>query len=247
MLKNKNIILTGANRGIGLATLKLLAKNRANVFACARTKNEEFEKVINNLKDENGVDIFPIYFDLTDEISQKEALKQIKSYKLPIDGLVNNAGAIWTNIFLMTPINKFKEMFEINYFSQINFTQQILKMMIRNKKGSIVNISSSAAIFANEARSAYAGAKSALITTSKVLAKEVGSYGIRVNVIAPGLTDTDMMNNSTSKEAIDETLKNSCLKRVANPTEIGNVILFLLSDLSSYVTNQVICVDGGMW
>jgi len=246
MLKNKNIIVTGSNRGIGEAIVKVLAQNRANIFACARKKDENFEEKLKKLSTQYNVNIYPIYFDLLNKEEMKEAIKTIRSYKISIDGLVNNAGAIFTSIFTMTPIDKFREMFEINYFSQVEFTQYIVKLMMRQKSGSIVNISSSAAIFANEARSAYAGAKSALITTSKVLAKEVGSYGIRVNVIAPGLTQTKMMIDSTPQDALKETIDNSCLKRVANPQEIANVVLFLLSDMSSYITDQVIRVDGGL-
>jgi len=246
MLKNKNIVVTGSNRGIGKAIIEVLAKNGANIFACARKKDEEFENYINNLSSQFNIYIKPIYFDLSNKDELKEAFKKIKDEKVLIDGLVNNAGAIWTNIFTMTPMSKFNEMFNINYFSQIEWTQYILKLMIRNKKGSIVNISSSAAIYANEARSAYAGAKSALITTSKVLAKEIGRYGIRVNVIAPGLTETKMMRDSTTKDAINSVISQSCLQRVARVDEIANVVLFLLSDLSSYITSEVIRVDGGL-
>jgi 3-oxoacyl-[acyl-carrier protein] reductase len=246
MLSDKNIIVTGSNRGIGKAILEVLASNGANIFACSRKKDNDFEVFIQQLSKEYGVKIIPIYFDLCNKEELKNGVKEIRSFKMPIDGLVNNAGAIFTNLFTMTSMDNFKQMFEINYFAQVELTQYIVKLMMREKKGSIVNISSSAAIEANEGRSAYAGAKSALITTSKVLAKEVGDYNIRVNVIAPGLTDTDMMNSSTKEDAKSDTLKRVCLKRVAKPKEIANVVLFLLSDLSSYVTNQVIRVDGGM-
>lgn len=246
MLKNKNIILTGANGGIGFATLNILSQKGANIFACARKKDAKFEDTIIKLEKEYNVKIIPIYFDITKKDELKNAIKQIRSYKIPIDGLVNNAGAIFTNLFTMTPIENFHNMFEINYFSQIEFTQHIVKLMMRQKSGSIVNISSSAAIFANEGRSAYAAAKSALITSSKVLAKEVGNYNIRVNVVAPGLTDTKMMRESTPENALKDTVDRLCLKRVAKPIEIANVVLFLLSDMSSYMTSQVISVDGGM-
>ncbi|MDP7196634.1 MAG: SDR family oxidoreductase, partial [SAR202 cluster bacterium] len=144
------------------------------------------------------------------------------------------------------PINKIKENFDVNFFSQMFFTQYLVKGMIKNKKGSIVNISSSSAIEANIGRIAYAASKSSLITASKVIANELGKFNIRVNAIAPGLTDTDMMKNSTSIPVLNETIKRIPLGRIAKPLEIANVVLFLSSDLSSYITGQVLRVDGGM-
>ncbi len=246
LLQNKNIIVTGSNRGIGKSMLKVFAQNGANIWACSRIKSEEFELYIKQLKDEFNVDIEPIYFDITNLEQMKDAIKEIKKDKKSIDVLVNNAGAIFTAPFTMTSISKMKDLFDINYFSQVQFTQYIVKSMMRQKSGSIINISSSAAIEANEGRSAYAGSKSALITTTKVMARELGAVGIRVNSIAPGLTQTDMMEESTPIDALEYTIDRLCIKRVALPEEIANTALFLASDLSSYVTAQTISVDGGM-
>ena len=118
--------------------------------------------------------------------------------------------------------------------------------MLKEKKGSIINISSSAAYENNEGRSAYASAKSSIITLSKVLAKEVGKKNIRVNVVSPGLTNTSMLRDSSTQNFINEKIDQISLKRIAEPTEISKVILFLASDLSSYVTGEVIKVDGGL-
>ena len=118
--------------------------------------------------------------------------------------------------------------------------------MIRSSNGSIINISSSAAIEGNEGRTAYAASKAAIISSTKVMAKELALNNVRVNAIAPGLTETDMMIESTPKDAIEDTLRRTCLKRVGRPEEIANVALFLASDLSSYMTGQVLRVDGGM-
>jgi 3-oxoacyl-[acyl-carrier protein] reductase len=146
----------------------------------------------------------------------------------------------------MTSIKKFKEIFEVNFFSQALFTQYVLKAMIKNKKGSIVNISSTSGMDSNFGRSAYSASKAAMISQSKTLSKELGQYNIRVNTIAPGLTDTEMMQNNTPKEVIKDVLENLSLKRLADPKEIANAALFLSSDLSSYITGQTIRVDGGM-
>lgn len=118
--------------------------------------------------------------------------------------------------------------------------------MIKNKAGSVINVSSSSAIDGNEGRSAYLTAKAALIAQSKVLSREVGYFNIRVNSIAPGLTNTEMMTKNTDKKVIKNIEQLTSLKRIGEPQEIANVVLFLASDLSSYVTGQVIRADGGM-
>ena len=146
----------------------------------------------------------------------------------------------------MTSTKKLKELFETDFFSQTLFTQYILKSMIKKKSGSILYISSSSALDGNEGRSAYSSAKAAMIAQAKVLSREVGIYNIRVNAIAPGLTDTDMMRKNTPEEILNEVTSRISLKRIANPEEIANVALLLSSDLSSYITGQVIRVDGGM-
>ena len=118
--------------------------------------------------------------------------------------------------------------------------------MIKNKSGSITYVSSTSVIDANEVRGAYSDSKAAIISKAKVLSKELGIFNIRVNTVAPGLTNTDMMNNNTSKEKIKSTIENLSLKRFADPKEIANTIVFLSSDLSNYITGQTIRVGGGM-
>ena len=184
--------------------------------------------------------------DFSDENLSKEVGSKINLENKKIDILVNNAGHIHTSLFQMTPLKKYKEIFQINYFSQIIFTQQIIKNMIKNKSGSIIYVSSTSGIDANEGRGAYSDTKAAIISKAKVLSKELGIFNIRVNTVAPGLTNTDMMNNNTSKEKIKSTIENLSLKRFADPKEIANTIVFLSSDLSNYITGQTIRVDGGM-
>ena len=246
LLKGKTAVVTGSNRGIGKAVLDVFAKNGSNIWACTRKPNDEFTKYIKNLSKETGVKISPIYFDLGDPKQVKDGVNQIMTDKKPIDILVNNAGIIYTASFQMTSLDKMKEIFEINFYSQMLITQYISREMARQKKGSIINISSSAAIEGNEGRTAYASSKASIICSTKVMAKELARYNIRVNAVAPGLTETDMMRNSTPQEALESTLKRTCLKRVGRPEEIANAVLFLSSDLSSYITGQVLRVDGGM-
>jgi len=246
LLKNKVAVVTGCNRGIGKEVVRVFAENGANIWACVREERESFSKYIDDLEQINSVWIKPIYFDLNNENEIINGVKEIKESKKSVDILVNNAGVIFTALFQMSSMKKLREMFEINYFSQILFTQYISRIMMRNKSGSIINISSSAAIEGNEGRTAYASAKASIIASTKVLAKELAPYNIRVNALAPGLTQTDMMQESTPNDALQQTIKRICLGRVGQPDEIANVILFLASDLSSYMTSQVLRVDGGM-
>ena len=246
LLKNKTVVLTGCNRGIGKAILGVFAKNGASIWACVRQLDEDFIDFTKGVEDDHEVNITPVPFDLADEGQVKEGINTIRSAKQPVDILVNNAGVIFTALFQMTSVAKMKEVFEINYFSQILLTQSITKIMARQKAGSIINISSSAAIEGNEGRMAYASSKAAIIASTKVMAKELAMYNIRVNAIAPGLTETDMMQGSTSKEALEYTLQRICMRRIGKPEEIANVALFLSSELSTYMTGQVLRVDGGM-
>ncbi|MFB2517408.1 SDR family NAD(P)-dependent oxidoreductase [Lysinibacillus sp. OTC-L20] len=246
MFSGKNIILTGSAGGIGKKTLELLAENGANVWACARKATDEFEHYINELKSRFNVQITPIYFDFREEQQIKNAIKQIYSEKKTIDGLVNNAGITYNALFQMTGVEKMKEVFEINFFSQIIFTQYVIKLMMRQKSGSIVNIVSSAALDGNSGRSIYGASKAALLCVTKSLSEEVASYNIRVNAIAPGITNTNMVELSMTEQVIKETINNTKLKRMGEPDEIASSILFLLSDLSSYMTGQVLRVDGGL-
>jgi len=246
LLKNKTAVVTGCNKGIGKKILEVFSENRATVFACVRNIDEEFKSFSNELTKKFNNQIIPIQFQLNDESKIKESANNILALNKPIDILVNNAAIIHTAIFQMTSIKKLKEVFEINFFSQTIFTQYILKSMIKNKKGSIVYISSSSALDGNEGRSAYSSSKSAIIAQAKVLSRELGVHNIRVNSIAPGLTNTDMMKENHKKEIISDVLSRTSLRRIADPEEIANVVLLLSSDLTSYITGQNIRVDGGM-
>jgi len=247
LLKNKNAVITGCNRGIGREVLNTFSKNGANVFACARSVDESFKKYCQDLEKNNKTKIVPISLDLEDESKVKEAASKITSQSDKIDILINNAATIQTSLFQMTTQKDLNKIFQVNVFSQVLFTQYILKLMARNKNGgSIVFVSSTAALDANQGRNAYASSKAALISQSKVLSRELGTKNIRVNSIAPGITDTEMLKKNTPENLVKKVQESTSLNRIARPEEIANVILFLSSDLSSYITGQVIRADGGM-
>jgi len=246
LLKGKNAIITGCNRGIGKSILEEFAKNGANIWACTREQNDEFDNFIQKLKVSYSVEITSVYFDLVDYDQVKTGFKLIMSEKKNIDILVNNAGITYNALFQMTSMGKLQEVFRINYFSQVLLSQYVSKLMVRQKTGSIVNISSTAALDANEGRSAYGASKAAVICTSKAMASELADKGIRVNVIAPGITETDMVGESMTEEVIQDTINQTLLKRIGKPIDIAQAVVFLASDLASYITGQVLRVDGGL-
>ena len=245
LLKNKVVVITGANRGIGKCITETFAANGANIFVCMRNVSLDSEKWINELINKFDISITPVLLDLSDEQSIKKSIKQIFSISKKIDVLVNNAGIASGGLFQMTPISELRKIFEINFFSQIVFSQGIAKIMIRNKSGSIINLSSTAAFIADSGTLAYGSSKLAFVRASQSMANELGISNIRVNAIAPGVTKTDMYDQM-SLEAIKKLINSSALKRVAEPQDVANVALFLASDLSSFVTGQVIRADGGI-
>lgn len=247
MLRDKNVIIAGAKGGIGLATVKKVAENGGNIWACIRQEAPEFTAKIKEIADESGVWIEPVYFDMADEQQIKAAIRHISSEKKSIDVLINAAGIVYNGMFTMTSIGKLKEVFDINFFNQILIMQLVSRMMMRQKHGTIVNVASVSGIETTEGKLAYGSSKAAMIYATKAISKELAQYNIRVNAIAPGLTDT-RMNATLSDESLQKVLERSSMHRMAKPEEIANSIVYLASEMSSFMTGQVMIVDGGrMW
>lgn len=245
ILRGKNAVITGANRGIGKKTVEVFAAQGAHIWACARKQTEEFEEYVRFLSKKYQVLIEPIYFDLGNSEEIKEAMRLIMATRRDIDILVNNAGIVAeSKLFHMTTIDEMKEIFEVNFFAPMLITQYISKKMLRQRRGSIINMASIAALDGEPAQLEYVSSKAALIGATKKLAIELGENGIRVNAIAPGVTDTDM-GHEIKEEILRLTLNKTVMKRMGTTDEIANLILFLASDLASYITGQVIRVDGG--
>ena len=192
MLKGKTAIVTGANRGIGLAVVKTFAQNHADILACARTQTTEFEKEMKALALQYDVSIQPVYFDLSDENATTAAVKQLIRNTDHIDILVNNAGVTTAGLFGMTSIAQIKQTFDVNFFAQLSITQLVTKKMVRNHSGSVINICSVSGLSNEKGRLAYGSSKAALAFATKTLAIELGASGIRVNAVSPGFIDTDM-------------------------------------------------------
>ena len=246
LLKKKTAVITGCNRGIGKKILELFSENGATIFACVRKNDDNFQKLVYELKTKNNTNIFPVELDLNSDESVEKSAQMILKSDQTIDILINNAGIIHNSLFQMTTIENLKKIFQINYFSLTKFTQYILKSIIKKKRGSIVYIASTSALDNTIGRNAYSSTKAAIISQAHTLSREVGKFNIRVNSVSPGLTDTEMMSKNTPEKILKDIVSNLSLKRVANPEEIAKVVLFLSSDLSSYVTGQNIRVDGGM-
>ncbi len=245
MLKGKNVIITGTNRGIGKAMLEEFARNGANIWAHARVETPEFLAVVNALAEKHEVKIWPIFFELTDYEAMKTAVKSIMDSKIPVDALINNAGITYNALFQMSTVEHLRNQLEVNFISVYIFTQYISKLMVRRKKGSIVNIASTAAFDGNSGKSVYGAAKAAVAAMTDSIAAELGESGIRANCIAPGITETDMLA-SMPEAVVAEAKATADMRRGGKPSEIATTAVFLASDLSSYVTGQTIRVDGGL-
>lgn len=244
-LRGKTALITGCNRGIGKATVEVFAAEGANIICAIRKKNPEFKVFTDSLERKYDVTIEHRYFDLSDEESIKALVKSLTQEKRVVDVLVNNAGMPAGGMLLMTSIQKIKEVFQINYFSQVLLTQLIAKMMMKQRNGSIVNMSSVTALDNQGGWTAYGGSKAAMISFTRTIARELAAFNIRVNAVAPGLIDTQMGGEMDEKYQ-EDMLSRSDLGRKGSPEEVANLICFLSSDEASYITGQVIRIDGGM-
>ena len=245
MLKEKNAIITGARSGIGLATLQLFARNGCNCWAVVHRDDEDFLNRIRQLETECGVWIKPVFMDLADSASIREGVKNILKEKLSVDILVNAAGIVSPNrLFTMTRMEDIRRVMDVNFFSAIELTQLVCRSMTRQGRGSIINIASIAAWGEDTSQMEYAVSKAAMVIATKKLARELGSAGIRVNAVAPGLTQTKMLD-ALEEDAQAQIKKGLGLHRFGTPEEIAEVCLFLASDKSSYISGETIKVDGG--
>ncbi len=245
MLNGKNAIITGARRGIGRSTVEVFARNGANIWACARTYDEQFEEEMAEIAEKYKVWITPVYFELSNADEIKKAVQLIVKEKKNIDILVNNAGIAQYNNFSMLSMDNLRHIYEINYIGPLLLTQLLSRRMGKDREASIVFLSSVAGVTAETGNTAYGGSKAAIAHATGVLSKELSKQNIRVNAVAPGMVETDM-KELANEEYWNQLIEKTDLKRVATPEEIANAICFLSSDLSSYITGQVIRVDGGL-
>lgn len=244
-LEGKIALITGCNRGIGRAIMEKFVEEGADIIACTRQLTPELKQYYHEKEAECSIKIYPLILDLSNEDDIRTAMKELYSWKINVDILVNNAGIASGGFMLMTNITKMKDVFQINYFSQVLLTQYILKIMIKNKGGNILFMSSVLGLDSKAGAASYGASKAAIAQLARSLSKEVVAYNIRVNALAPNLVDTDMAHLMEDK-SFSEMVNTSAMKRLATSAEVANVALFLASDDSSYITGQVIRVDGGL-
>lgn len=244
-LAGKVAVITGCNRGIGAALMATFAAQGATIIAAARQSSMEFQQQVAMLTDEFSCAITPIFFDVADESAVKEALRPVLADVPHIDILVNNAGVAHGGLLSMTPLSRVREVFEVNYFGPLAVTQVVSRKMMRQRSGVIVNVSSVAGLDPKPGNCAYGASKAALAYVTGVLAKELAAYNIRVNAVAPGLVATEMAD-AMECNARAQMVSSSAMRRLGVPSEIADAVLYLCSENASFVSGQVIRVDGGM-
>lgn len=244
MLKNKNAVVTGATRGIGREIAFTLAENGANVAINYRTLNEDVERLIEELKS-YGTNIVAVKCDISDEEEVKNFIAESKKQLGSIDILINNAGITKDGLLMRMKEKDFSDVLDVNLKGTFITTREAASIMMKQRHGKIINISSVVGVIGNAGQCNYAASKAGVIGFSKSVARELASRNITVNVVAPGFINTDM--TGVLPEKVKESmLQGIPLKRIAEPKDIANAVLFLASDLSNYITGQVINVDGGM-
>ncbi|WP_165046216.1 SDR family NAD(P)-dependent oxidoreductase [Adlercreutzia sp. ZJ138] len=242
ILEGQVALITGARRGIGKATIESFARMGADVWACARSFDSEFEEFCSSLSSEWGVEVRPLYFDLEDKKQIMASIKEVRKVG-QITCLVNCAGIVAeSSSFAMTKAESVMRVLDVNLVKQMELTQYALRGMADG--GSIVNLSSIAAAGGMPGQYAYACSKNAVEIWTKMLAQELGVRSIRVNAVAPGFVDTDM-GNQAAGDLLDRILDSTVMKRMAKPQEIADVIAAISSNLFSYMTGQTVYVDGG--
>lgn len=241
---NKVAFITGATRGIGKSIALKLASCGYDIAINYRTENDDLTELLNEIKGFN-VRCIAVCGDVSDFEACTNMIKQIISEFGKIDVLVNNAGITRDMLLMRMKESDFTDVIDVNLVGTFNITKNVIPYMMKQKNGRIINISSVVGITGNAGQTNYSASKAGIIGFTKSLAKEVGSRNILVNAVAPGFIQTDM-TNILKDEIKQELIKNIPLKRFGNATDVANVVKFLASEESSYITGQVINIDGGM-
>ena len=244
LLEGKNILITGGSRGIGKSIVEVLFNSGANVGFTFSSSQSAANEIAKNLNSSSQKCI--AYKSDASKLDRCENLVEsfLNDFET-IDVLINNAGITKDNLLMRMGEDDFDKVIEVNLKSVFNMTKACQRVFLKNRKGSIINMSSVVGVKGNAGQSNYAASKAGIIGFSKSIAQELGSRSIRCNVIAPGFIKTEMTDN-LSDSIIESWTENIPLKRPGESNDVANLCLFLASDLSSYITGQVINVDGGL-
>ena len=243
-LTKKNCLVTGGSRGIGKSIALKFAQLGANVAITYARSKDAAEDVVNEMKGK-GVNARAYQADAVDLTKAEEVIADIVKDWGSLDVLVNNAGITKDNLILRMDEKAWDDVIQTNLKSVFNYSKAAVKPMMRARGGSIINISSVVGISGNAGQSNYAASKAGIIGFTKSYAKELASRNIRANVVAPGYISTEMTQN-LSEKVLDAIKSETPLGRPGKPDEVSNTVAFLASSLSSYITGEVIRVDGGM-
>lgn len=241
---DKVALITGATRGIGKQIAITLAKEGYHIALNYRKENEDLENTIKEIE-ENKVTCFAVKGDVSSFEDCEELAKQVIGKFGKIDVLVNNAGITKDMLLMRMKKEDFEQVIDVNLIGTFNVTKNVISHMLKARSGRIINISSVVGVSGNAGQTNYSASKAGMIGFTKSLAKEVASRGILVNAVAPGFIETSM-TEVLKDEVKEEIAKSIPLKRMGTSEDVANVVKFLASEDSSYVTGQVLHVDGGM-
>jgi 3-oxoacyl-[acyl-carrier protein] reductase len=244
LLKGKTVIITGASRGIGKGIASILAKNGANIAFTYSQSIESANKLVKEIKS-TGVECKAYQSNAASYEESQSLVENILNDFDTFDVLINNAGITRDNLLLRMNEEDFDKVVEVNLKSVFNMVKACQRVFLKKRSGSIINISSIVGVKGNAGQSNYAASKAGIIGFSKSIALELGSRNIRSNVVAPGFIQTEM-TDQLSEDIVNKWIEGIPLKRGGKPEDVANLCLFLSSDLSNFITGQVINVDGGM-
>lgn len=244
LLTGKTVIITGASRGIGKGIALTLAENGANIAFTYSKSVDSANKLVKEIEG-LGVKCKGYQSNAASFNDSQSLIENILKDFETFDVLINNAGITKDNLLMRMSENDFDKVIEVNLKSVFNMVKACQRVFLKKRTGSIINISSVVGVKGNAGQSNYAASKAGIIGFSKSIALELGSRNIRSNVVAPGFIETEM-TNELSEELVQKWIEGIPLKRGGKPEDVANLCLFLSSDLSSFITGQVINVDGGM-
>lgn len=243
-VKDKVIIVTGSSRGIGLAIAETLAENGAKVVVSS-TKQETAESVAKKLADDHGVETLGIGVNVSEEASVQNLIAKTLERFERIDVLVNNAGITRDNLLLRLKAEDWQDVLNTNLNSVFYSTKAVLKPMLKQKGGRIINIASVVGVIGNPGQSNYAASKAGVIGFTKSIAKEYAKKGLIANVVAPGFIQTDM-TDALPEDYLESIINEVPMGRLGAADDISKLVLFLSSEYASYMTGQVFTIDGGL-
>lgn len=245
LLEGKTVLITGGSRGIGKALAIKFAQESAHVAITASAYHETAKETEKEILRE-GTKAAAYGADARNFEETQKVVQQIHDDFGRIDILINNAGVTRDTLLMRMSEDDWDEVIDSNMKSVFNYTKAVQQIMLRQRKGSIINMASVVGMMGNAGQSNYAASKSGIIGFTKSIAKELGSRSIRVNAIAPGFINTDM-TSKLPEDKVKEYEKSIPLQRMGEPEDVANTAIFLASELSAYITGEVITVDGGMY